>query len=86
MDLRLLTAIGVLALLVSSGSAEPDRAVVPLKPAVVPERGFELPFDLKTEPNIKLRQNDPVVLNPPTVREHRPFFGVGVSQPIEPGK
>ena len=86
MSLRIAAAIVISALLVGTGFAEPERTVVPLKSLTVPERGFELPFDLKTEPDLKLRQNAPVVLNPPTVREHRPFFGVGVTHPIEPGK
>jgi hypothetical protein len=87
MGLRLAAAIGMFAWSISSGFAEPDRAPVPIKPAAMPEKGLQLPFDLKTDPGIKVRgpdaQNFPAALAPIT-REHRPFFGVGISQPIGP--
>jgi hypothetical protein len=71
------------ALSPTSGFAEPERAIVPLKPAAVPERRLELPFDLKTEPNIKFRgpDNVPAALVP--TKEHKPFVGFGLSRPLE---
>ena len=47
----------------AGGFAEPERSIAPLKPATVPERRLELPFDLKTEPNIKFRGPDNVVID-----------------------
>jgi hypothetical protein len=83
MRMRLAIAVGIMAFSVSIGLAEPDHVAVPLKTVKVLERGLELPFDFKTEPDIKVRQKDPAVLNSPTVREHRPFFGLGISRPIQ---
>jgi hypothetical protein len=77
-----------MALSTGSGLAESDRPLVPKKPAVVRERGLELPFDLKTEPGAKFHTPDgdktPQALTP-TAREHRPYIGLGVSRPIETG-
>ena len=81
--LRVTLVFGVLVLSPASGFAEPERSIAPLKPAVVPERRLELPFDLKTEPNIKFRGPDSV---PPALvptKEHKPFVGFGLSRPLE---
>ena len=81
--LRLTLVLGLLVLSPASGLAEPGRSIVPLKPATVPERRLELPFDLKTEPNIKFRgpDNVPAALVP--TKEHKPFVGFGLSRPLE---
>jgi len=81
--LRFTLALGLLVLSPASSFAEPERSIAPLKPAAVPERRLELPFDLKTEPNIKFRgpDNVPAALVP--TKEHKPFVGFGLSRPLE---
>jgi len=89
--LRLTLAFGLAVLsnlLLSNWGAlaEPDQTVRPLKQATVPERGFEVPFDFKTDAPLKFRgpdaRNFPEALAP-TKSEHRPFFGLGITRPIE---
>jgi hypothetical protein len=46
MGVRLAAAAGCWQ--ISSGLAEPDRAPVLIKPAAMPEKGLQLPFDLGT--------------------------------------
>jgi hypothetical protein len=84
--LRLTFALGLLILSAASGFAEPERAVAPIKPATVPERGLELPFDLKTEPSIKFHGPDSVPSALVPTKEHKPFFGLGLSRPLEAPK
>jgi hypothetical protein len=88
--LRLTLAFGLmilsnLALFNLGALAEPDQTVRPLKQATVPERGLQVPFDFKTDAPVKLRGPDaklPEALAP-TKSEHRPFFGLGITRPIE---
>jgi len=83
--LRLTLAFGLSILSNLAVAAEPDQTVRPLKPTTVPERGFEIPFDFKTDAPVKFRGPDartPEVLAP-TKSEHRPFFGLGITRPIE---
>jgi hypothetical protein len=86
MVLHFTLALGVLVLSAAGGLAEPERAVAPIKPATVPERGLELPFDFKTEPNIKFRGPDSVPAALVPTKEHKPFFGLGLSRPLETPK
>jgi len=81
--LRFTLVLGLLVLSPACGFAEPERSIAPLKPAAVPERRLELPFDLKTEPNMKFRgpDNVPAALVP--AKEHKPFVGVGLKRPLE---
>ena len=69
--------------------AESDQTVRPLKQATVPERGFQVPFDFKTDAPVKFRgpdaKNFPEPLAP-TKSEHRPFFGLGISRSLETGQ
>jgi hypothetical protein len=82
--LRVIWGFGVLLLSAVGAAAEPDSALVPIRPPV-PDRRLQLPFDIKTDPTIKVRGPDawnaPAALEP-TTRERRPFFGLGVSRPI----
>ena len=88
--LRLTLAFGLSILsglvLPNFALAESDQTVRPLKQATVPERGFEVPFDFKTDAPVKFRgpdaRNFPEALAP-TKSEHRPFFGLGITRPIE---
>jgi hypothetical protein len=80
---RFTLVFGLLLLSPASGFAEPERAIVPLKPAAVPERRLELPFDLKTEPNIKFRGPDSVPAALVPTKEHKPFVGFGLTRPLE---
>ena len=88
---RFASAVGLLAFSAVSGFAEAERAVILIKPAIVPERRLQLPFDFKTEPSIKFRGSDvgsaPTALAPnPSESPRRSFFGLGVSRPIEVSK
>jgi hypothetical protein len=98
---RSISAFGIILSLVSTSLAQSvdplapgngsstDKPVTPTKRPVVRERGFEVPFDLKTEPDIKFRGSTegstPSALDP-TSREHRPYIGFGLSRPIDTGK
>ena len=93
LKLRLTLAVGLAVLpnLVLSNLAMPaesDQHVRPLKPATVPERGFQMPFDLKTDSGVKFRGPDSKVPEAlaPTKPEHRPFFGMGITHPLETGR
>jgi hypothetical protein len=86
--LRIASAVGFLVLSAVSGFAQSERVAIPLKPAAVPERGLQLPFDLRTEPTMKFRGSDigstPTALAPkPNESPRRAFFGIGVTRPIE---
>ena len=94
LKLRLTLAVGLavlpnLVLGNLAASAESDPHVRALKPASVPERGFQIPFDLKTDAPVKFRgpdaRNFPESLAP-TKSEHRPFFGVGITRSLETGQ
>ena len=80
---RFTLVLGLLLVFPACGFAEPERSIAPLKPAAVPERRLELPFDLKTEPNMKFRDpgNVPAALVP--TKEHKPFVGFGLTRPLE---
>jgi len=86
---HIVTALGILAVSAVNCFAAPGSTIGPKSPAVVPERGLELPFELKTESAMKFHgpdaNNAPAILSP-TTQEHRPFFGLGLSRPIETGK
>src|SRR3954452_24271234 len=89
--MRFASAVVLLVLSAISGFAEPERAVTPIKPAVPHERGLQLPFDLKTEPNMKFRGSDfgsaPAALAPnPSESPKRSFFWVCGSPPIQNGE
>ena len=88
LKLRLALGIGLLALANLAALAESDQHVRPLKPATVPERGFQIPFDLKTDSAFKFRGPESKVPEAlaPTRPEHRPFFGMGISRPLETGQ
>ena len=81
-----LTALSCLILSTLGAFAESDQFVRPLKQATVPERGLQVPFDFKTDSPVKFRgpdaRNFPEALAP-TKSEHRPFFGLGITRPIE---
>jgi hypothetical protein len=81
-----LTILSCLDLSNLGALAESDQTVRPLKQSTVPERGLQVPFDLKTDPAVKFRgpdsRNFPEALAP-IKSEHRPFFGLGITRPIE---
>ena len=87
--LRPTLAFGLVLLSNLAALAEPDQNARPLKPAPVPERGLQIPFDFKTDSTLKFRgpeaRNFPEALAP-TKSERRPFFGVGITHPLETGK
>ena len=80
----------MLAILAQSGVgclADEAAAVVPRKPVVVHERGLELPFQIKTEAEMKFRDQVSPGLGPAPHERLRPsFFGLSVSHPFETGK
>ena len=89
-NLRIAVALGLLALSAVAAGAAPDDVLTPKKPVVVPERKLEVPFEFKTETDMKFRGSDgavPSALTPVPHERLRPsFFGVGVSHPLETGK
>jgi hypothetical protein len=82
--LPLASGVAILALFVVVAQAEPDRTSAPLRAPRVPERGLELPFDFKNETDIKFRRSDSVPGALIPIKEHKPFFGLGISQPFWP--
>ena len=80
MSRRLISAL-LFTLCCANAHAEP--ALQSRKADRVPERGVELPFDIKTEPDTKLYQTpiDPPGLNNEIKQTRKPsFFGIGTTR------
>jgi hypothetical protein len=86
--LRLASAFGILGVSAIAALAEPAQGLTPIKPPVVVEQKFDLPFQFKTEAEMKFRgptTNISPAVNPvPGERTKRPFVGFGLSRPIGP--
>jgi hypothetical protein len=85
--LRLASAFGVLGVSAVAALAEP-AVLSPIRPPVMMKQKFDLPFQFKTEAEMKFRgptTNISPAVNPvPGERTRRPFVGFGVSRPIGP--
>ena len=84
-NLRLALVLAALAALPAAGSiADP---LIEKKAATVRERPFQYPFDFKSESDFKLGtpSTTPTGLVPHREAK-KPFVGLGLTRPLEPGK